>query len=100
MRIRHRPSLGAPGRTGLWTHFRFNPSVFVILGMSLAIFYLLREAIPSFIFWHYRSTYRQVDFVMQEAQENSGWPIVRGPLAPRERGVAPRVAADARRLRA
>lgn len=82
MRMRDRRHRGTPGRASLWAYVRFNPRVFVFLGMSLAIFYLLREAIPSFIFWHYRSTYRQVDFVMAEAQENSGWPIARGPLDP------------------
>jgi hypothetical protein len=38
--------------------------------------------IPSFIFWYYGPTYRQVDFVMDLAQENDGWPLVRGPLDP------------------
>ena len=81
MRVRRR-SLGTPGRFGLWTYFRFNPGVFVFLATSLVVFYLLREAIPSFIFWYYGSTYRQVDFVMDRAQENDGWPIARGPLDP------------------
>lgn len=81
MRMRPR-LLGTPGRFGLWTRFRFNPRVFVFLATSLVVFYLLREAIPSFIFWYYGSTYRQVDFVMDRAQENDGWPIVRGPLDP------------------
>jgi hypothetical protein len=63
VRGRRRP-LGRPGRAGLWTHFRFNPRVFVLLATALAGFYVLREAIPSFIFWYYRPTYRQVDFVM------------------------------------
>jgi len=81
MRMRRRP-LGTPGRFGLWTRFRFNPRVFVFLATSLVVFYLLREAIPSFIFWYYGPTYRQVDFVMDRAQENDGWPIVRGPLDP------------------
>ena len=81
MRMRRRP-LGTPGRFGLWTYFRFNPGVFVFLATSLVVFYLLREAIPSFIFWYYGSTYRQVDFVMDRAQENDGWPLVRGPLDP------------------
>ena len=64
MRRRRRP-LGTPGRFGLWTYFRFNPGVLVFLATSLVVvFYLLREAIPSFIFWRYGPTYRQVDFVM------------------------------------
>ena len=81
MRMRRR-SLGTPGRFGLWTRFRFNPRVFVFLATSLVVFYLLREAIPSFIFWYYGPTYRQVDFVMDRAQENDGSPIARGPLDP------------------
>lgn len=81
MRPRPRP-LDTPGRFGLWTRFSFSPRVLVFLATSLVVFYLLREAIPSFIFWYYGPTYRQVDFVMDRAQENDGWPIVRGPLDP------------------
>ena len=79
---RHRTPLGRPGRLGLWTVFRFNPHVLVLLATVLALFYVAREAIPSFIFWRYGPTYRQVDFVMDRAQENDGWPIVRGPIEP------------------
>ena len=35
-----------------------------------------------FIFWRYGSTYRQVDFVMEVAHENDGWPLARGLLDP------------------
>ena len=79
---RHRTPLGRPGRLGLWTVFRFNPHVLVLLATVLALFYVAREAIPSFIFWRYGPTYRQVDFVMDRAQENDGSPIVRGPIEP------------------
>jgi hypothetical protein len=79
---RHRTPLGRPGRLGLWTVFRFNPHVLVLLATVLALFYIAREAIPSFIFWRYGPTYRQADFVMDRAQENDGWPIVRGPIEP------------------
>lgn len=82
MRMHRRRPLGTPGRSGLWTRFRFNPRVFVFLATSLVVFYLLWEAIASFIFWYYGPTYRQVDFVMDRAEENGGWPIVRGPLDP------------------
>ena len=79
---RHRTSLGRPGRAGLWTLFRFNPHVLVLLATVLALFYIAREAVPSFIFWYYGPTYRRADFVMDRAQENDGWPIVRGPIEP------------------
>jgi hypothetical protein len=79
---RHRESLGRPGRLGLWTLFRFNPHVLVVLATVLALFYIAREAIPCFIFWHYRSTYRQVDFVMNTANENEGYPYARGVADP------------------
>ena len=69
--------LTRPGRLGLWTVFRFNPHVLVLLATVLALFYVAREAIPSFIFWRYGPTYRQVDFVMDRAQENDGSPIDR-----------------------
>ena len=67
---RHRTLLGRAGRLGLWTVFRFNPHVLVLLATVLALFYVVREAIPSFIFWRYGPTYRQADFVMDRAQEN------------------------------
>jgi hypothetical protein len=73
---------GIPGRQGVWTHFRFHPQVFVILGAALACFYLAREAVPSWIFWLYRDTYRQGDFVMEEAKANEGSPIIRGRIEP------------------
>jgi hypothetical protein len=79
---RQRTPLGRPGRTGLWTLVRFNPDVLVLLGTVLALFYIAREGIPCFIFWHYRSTYRQADFVMDRAHENDGWPYVRGLIDP------------------
>jgi hypothetical protein len=79
---RHRQPLGTPGRSGLWTLVRFNPAVFVFLGTSLVVFYLLSEAVAAFIFWRYGSTYRQVDFVMEVAHENDGWPLARGLLDP------------------
>ncbi len=79
---RHRTPIGRPGRFGLWTIFRFNPHVLVLLATVLALFYIAREAIPCFIFWHYRSTYRQVDFVMDRVHENDGWPLVRGVIDP------------------
>jgi hypothetical protein len=82
MRLRQERPLGTPGRAGVWTRLRFNPRVLVFLATSLVVFYLVREAVPSFIFWYYGSTYRQVDFVMDRAQDNDGWPIVRGPLDP------------------
>jgi hypothetical protein len=56
--------------------------VLVLLATVLALFYIAREAVPSFIFWYYRPTYRRADFVMDRAQENDGWPIVRGPIEP------------------
>jgi hypothetical protein len=61
---------------------RWNPQVLVVLPAVAVCFLLLREAIPSWIFWLYRGTYHQVDFVMERAEPNDGWPIIRGRLEP------------------
>jgi hypothetical protein len=53
-----------------------------VLGTAWAVFYGLQHAIPAYIFWHYRGTYRQVDFVMGAPEPNEGSPLVRGRLEP------------------
>jgi hypothetical protein len=80
--MQSRIPLGPPGEARVAMRFRFNPQVLVILGTALVCFYLLREAIPAWIYWLYRDTYRQVDFVMEEAKANEGYPLIRGHLEP------------------
>lgn len=82
MRRRGAEHLGRPGRAGLWTHLRINPAVPIVLIAVAAAFFPLRRAITSFVFWHYRATYQQVDFVMGEPDDNAGYPLVRGTLEP------------------
>jgi hypothetical protein len=80
--MRRFTAIGRPGRAGVWTHFRFNPGVLVILATAAVVFFLFREATTAFVFWHYGATYRQVDFVMGPPEENGGYPLVRGLLQP------------------
>jgi hypothetical protein len=80
--MRQQSPLGRPGRFGLWTQVRFHPQVLVWLATWGVAFLPAREAIPAWIYWYYAPTYRQVDFVMGVAEENSGSPLVRGQLEP------------------
>jgi hypothetical protein len=80
--MRRFTAIGRPGRAGVWTHFRFNPGVLVILATAAVVFFLFSEAVTAYVFWHYGATYRQVDFVMGPPEENGGYPLVRGLLQP------------------
>jgi hypothetical protein len=62
------------------TTLRFNPQVLVLMLLALGVFWPLREAIGAFVWWKYRSTYQQLDFVVTETVIDSS--LVRGQLVP------------------
>lgn len=73
---------GTPGRAGVVYRLRFHPQVLVLLAAVGLAFFGLRGAIGDSIYWWWGPTYRQVDFVMDEASPNDGTPIIRGRLDP------------------
>lgn len=78
---------GTPGRMGLVYRLRFYPQTLVFLAAFWLAFFGLRDAIGAGIYWWWGPTYRQVDFVMEEAAPNDGIPIIRGRLDPGDEGA-------------
>jgi hypothetical protein len=87
LRRSDRSSLGPPGRTGFFYRIRFHPQVLVFFAAVGLAFLPLREAVGAAVYWWWGPTYRQVDFVMEEAKPNDGVPIIRGHLEPGDEGA-------------
>jgi len=75
-------SLGTPGQAGLSTRLRFSPQVLVLLIFVVPFFYCVREVIGAAIWTWYGSSYRQVDFVLEEARPNGSSPYAAGHTEP------------------
>ncbi len=69
-------------RASLRTRLRFSPHVLIVVLAAWPGFYCLREAIGAGIYARYAATYRQVDFVMEEARPNGDAPYAAGHLEP------------------
>ena len=69
-----------PARGQLRFRFRFNPHLLVLLAGLAAAALLAFRAVESGIHVIYGSTYRQVDWRMDEARPNDGSPYVTGTL--------------------
>ncbi len=68
----------------LSTRLRFSPQVLVVLALAVPFFYCVREAIGAGIYAWYGATYRQVEFVAEEARPNDGYPYAYGHMEPGE----------------
>lgn len=60
---------------------RFSPHILVLLLTLLASIPPLRGAIVSGVHWWWDKSYAKVDYVMDEAQPNAGYPYIAGHLA-------------------
>jgi len=60
---------------------RFSPQVIVFLLTLLAAIPPLKGAIVSGVYWWWNKTYTSVEFVMDEARPNDGWPYIAGHVA-------------------
>ncbi len=63
------------------TGFRFSPHVLVFGLTFVAIFYAAQGAVVSFAYAWWDSSYRQVEFVMEEWHPNEGVPYISGHFA-------------------
>lgn len=59
---------------------RFSPQVLVVVATLAIASRPLKGAIINGVFWWWSDTYRQVEFVMDEAQVNAGYPYIDGHL--------------------
>jgi hypothetical protein len=57
---------------------RFSPHVLPLLATVALAWIPFSSAIVSGVFWWWGPTYRQVAFVMEEAQTNAGYPYIDG----------------------
>ncbi len=59
---------------------RFSPQVLVLVATLAFASRPLKGAIIAGVFWWWGDTYQQVEFVMDEAQINEGYPFIDGHL--------------------
>ena len=84
------PATGAPAPPppapsgGVRTSTRFSPQVLVFVATLAFASRPLKGAIIAGVFWWWGDTYQQVEFVMDDAQANDGYPFIDG----RVEGVA------------
>lgn len=60
---------------------RFSPQVLVFVATLAIASRPLKGAIIAGVFWWWGDTYQQVEFVMEEAQVNEGYPFIDGRVA-------------------
>ena len=80
------PATGAPAPPssassgGVRWGARFSPQVLVFVATLAFASRPLKGAIIAGVFWWWGDTYQQVEFVMDEAQVNDGYPFIDGHL--------------------
>lgn len=72
------PASPAPG--GVRWGARFSPQVIVLVATLAIASRPLKGAIITGVLWWWGDTYQQVEFVMDEAQINEGYPYIDGHL--------------------
>jgi hypothetical protein len=70
----------SPGASFRWGA-RFSPQVLVLIATLIAAVPAAKGTVLSGIFWWWSTSYRQVEYVMDEARPNDGAPYIAGHLA-------------------
>ena len=75
-----KPTGAFPGASVRWGA-RFSPQVLVLIATLIAAVPAVKGAVISGVFWWWSASYRQVEYVMDEARPNDGAPYIAGHLA-------------------
>ncbi|MEO8507449.1 MAG: hypothetical protein ABI593_07450 [Betaproteobacteria bacterium] len=75
-----KPAASPPAMRFNWA-VRVSPHILVLLLTLLAAILPLRGAIVSGVHWWWDHSYAKVDYVMDEAEPNAGYPYIAGHLA-------------------
>lgn len=70
----------APVEGRHWRRTRFSPQVLVLVATLAIASRPLKNAIITGVLWWWGDTYQQVEFVMDEARVNDGYPYLDGHL--------------------